>query len=69
MNWRTEPNTYGPRYYYLHREMILQNIRRLQKERGVINPSHLNCFRIVPVAGLEANTVEVTKGKRLEFTP
>lgn len=37
-------NPYGPRFYYLHRDNILAQLKVMQEQRGVLNPSHINQF-------------------------
>lgn len=42
-------NPYGPRFYYLHRENILAQMKVMQEAKGVLHPSYINqfCLRYV----------------------
>ena len=52
---------YGPKFYYLHRENILVQLKEFQQKRGVINPGHINVFRLLATEG--KNKLIVFKGR------
>jgi hypothetical protein len=60
-------NPYGPKFYFLHRDLIKAKIAEIQAQAGVVHPCHVTQWHLRASPDRRSNYLDHSQGRVVRF--